>query len=202
MSESHDITLLLQKVSEGESGASDELFAMVYGELRRVAANLMRSERIEHTLQPTALVHEVWLRLLGSSDNGGVNSSNFDESDPQQWNGRAHFLRAASRSMRNLLVDHARARRAAKRGGGNERVALDDLVAVYEERGIDVVSLSDAMTQLDSVDSQLARMVELRFFGGLGNKEVASVLGVSTRTCERGWLTARAFLKRQLGESV
>ncbi|MDF1836268.1 MAG: ECF-type sigma factor [Planctomycetota bacterium] len=197
MSEPQDITLVLQRVNDGEVGAGDELFALVYGELRRVAANLMRGERAEHTLQPTALVHEVWMRLLGSdqSDQAG-----FDESSGRQWTGRAHFLRAASRSMRNLLVDHARARRAVKRGGDHDRVALDDIVAVYEERGIDVVTLNDAMTQLEAVDSQLARLVELRFFGGLATQEVASVLGVSTRTCERGWLSARAFLKRQLGD--
>ncbi|MFT5198053.1 MAG: RNA polymerase sigma-70 factor (ECF subfamily) [Planctomycetota bacterium] len=202
MSEPSDITLILQKVNDGEVGAGDELFSLVYGELRRVAANLMRGERTEHTLQPTALVHEVWMRLLGSSQGTEQGSSDFNETPGQQWSGRGHFLKAASRSMRNLLVDHARARSAVKRGGGNESVALDDIVAVYEERGIDVVSLSDAMIQLDKVDNQLARMVELRFFGGLANKEVAAVLGISTRTCERGWLTARAFLKRQLGDAV
>ncbi len=202
MNDPHDITILLNRVNKGDLGASDELFAMVYGELRRVAKNLMRGERTEHTLQPTALVHEVWLRLLGSAQGGVSELGPNTGLDGNQWSGREHFLRAAARSMRRLLVDHARAKRAVKRGGGNERVALDDIVAVYEEKGIDVVSLSEAMTQLESVDSQLARMVELRFFGGLGNPEVASILGVSTRTCERGWHTARAFLKKQLGESA
>lgn len=202
MDDAHYITILLNKVNQGDLGASDELFAVVYGELRRVAVNLMRGERTEHTLQPTALVHEVWLRLLGGAQ-GELSDSELNPGfDGSQWQGREHFLRAAARSMRRLLVDHARARRAVKRGGDNERVALDDIVAVYEEKGIDVISLSEAMTQLESVDSQLARMVELRFFGGLRNPEVASILGVSTRTCERGWLTARAFLKKQIGESA
>ncbi len=200
MSDSHDITLVLQRVNDGELGAGDELFALVYGELRRVAATIMRGEKAEHTLQPTALVHEVWLRLLGADQNSSSTHKDFEEGSTKQWTGRAHFLRAASRSMRNLLVDHARAKAAKKRGGGHGRVPLDDIVAVYEERGIDVVALNDAMTALEAVDPQLARMVELRFFGGLAGKEVASILGVSTRTCERGWLSAQAFLKRKLGE--
>ena len=129
---------------------------MLYDELRRVAGGLMRSA---HTLQATALVHEVWLKLVDAPEG--------------QWEGRGHFLRVASRAIRNLLVDHARARGTAKRGGGKERQALDEMVAVYEDRGIDLVALNTAVADLGEMDEQLARLVELRFFGGLENRETA-----------------------------
>lgn len=194
MQDPRDITILLQKVHLGEAGAKDELFSRVYDELHRAAGRLMRGEKADHTLQPTALVHEVWLQLLGAT-------SEESQVVGPEWTGQAHFLRAASRSMRNLLVDHARAKRTDKRGGRSERMALDDIASIYEERGIDVLPLDEAMNELEKMDGTLARLVELKFFGGLTNKEAASVLDVSLSTCERGWLTARAFLRKYIGEN-
>lgn len=188
MAPSTEVTLLLKRMSAGQLGAADELFAVLYDELRRVAGALMRAERGSHTLQATALVHEVWLRLADAGDG--------------QWEGRGHFLRVASRAMRNLLVDHARARGTAKRGGGHERQALDEMVAIYEDRGIDLLALHEALADLGAMDEQLAHLVELRFFAGLENRETAEVLGISLRSTERGWFSARAFLRTQLGDGA
>ena len=187
-----DVTLLLGRVNRGEDGAADELFGIIYVELRKVAGQLMRGERQEHTLQATALVHELWLRLIGPS--GGEQGSGASG----EWEGSVHFLRTAARAMRNLLVDHARARRTAKRGGDYERQAIDEMLATYDDRGIDLVELNDALEELSSMDPQLAKLVELRFFGGLGTTETANVLGMSVRSCERAWFSARAFLRTQL----
>ncbi|RKY16801.1 MAG: RNA polymerase subunit sigma-70 [Planctomycetota bacterium] len=188
MVRSNQVTLLLNRMSAGQQGASDELFPIVYDELRRLAAGLMRGERSGHTLQATALVHEVWLKLV--------------DIDDTQWEGRGHFMRVASRAMRNLLVDHARARRTDKRGGKQARQPLDELVAVYEDRGIDLLALSTALDDLGQMDEQLARLVDLRFFGGLENRETAQVLGISLRSTERAWFSARAFLRTQLGVAM
>ena len=147
----------------------------------------MQGERTGHTLQPTALVHEAFLRLV-------------PEGGAPQLEGRAHFLRVAARAMRRILVDHARARDADKRGGGRRPVALDDVLEAFAERDLDVLELSDAVEKLGAVDPELARLVELRFFAGLTIAETAAALGVSTPTVERHWRVARLWLARELGD--
>lgn len=177
-------TLLLRSLGEGDGSAADELFSIIYGELRRVADRVMQGERSDHTLQPTALVHEAYLKLIDRSGAG--------------YNDRNHFLSVAARAMRQVLIDHARARATAKRGRGRARVMLDDVVTSYETAAIDLVALDDALRRLDEQDPELAQLVELRFFGGLTVKETASVMGVSFRRIERAWTLARSWLHREL----
>lgn len=176
------VTILLKQMAEGDESAASELFELVYGDLRARAARLMQSEN-GHTLQPTAVVNEAWMKLAG----GGVN-----------WASRGHFLGVAAKAMRSVLVDHARAKKASKRGGGAQRVALDAAVEVFEERAMDLVRLDTALEQLRTVDSKLSQIVELRFFGGLTIPETAEVMQVSTPTVERGWRTARSWLGHEL----
>lgn len=176
------VTRLLERVSSGDTAAREELFTLVYAELRRRAERLVPSGE-PNTLQPTAVVHEAWMRLsAGSGD----------------WNSRAHFLGVAARAMRSVLVDHARAKGSEKRGGAARRVGLDAATRVYEERAIDLVALDEALARLSDVDIALTQIVELRFFSGLSIAETARVMGVSTPTVERGWTTARSWLRVQL----
>ena len=174
---------LLAEARGGSREALDALVPLVHGELRRLAARYLGRERPDHTLQPTALVNEAYLRLAGQHD--------------LDWESRAHFVAIAANVMRQVLVDHARARRAGKRAGELERVTLDEGL-VPSERGVDLVALDDALTDLAGFDPRLARVVELRFFGGLTTREAAAVLGVSTATVEREWATARGWLRREL----
>ncbi len=183
---SHEVTRLLLAVQQGDQNASEQLIALVYKELHDLAAHYMRGEREGHTLQPTALVSEVYLRL---SDQRGVT-----------WQGRSHFYGVAAQAMRRILVDHARRRSAAKREGG-ERVTLEDNALADTGdagRALDVIALDDALSKLATVDSRYARVVELRFFGGLEVEEVAEVLGISPATVKRDWTFAKAFLQREL----
>jgi RNA polymerase sigma factor (TIGR02999 family) len=182
---SDSVTQLLVDVRLGRRDALDRLLPVVHAELHRIAAGYMRRERADHTLQPTALVNEAYLRLVDQRD--------------VEWRDRAHFLGVAAQLMRLILVDHARARRAAKRAGGAERVALDDAVVAVGERDVDLVALDEALGRLTELDSRLSKVVELRYFGGLTTREVAEVLGVSTATVEREWATARGWLRRELG---
>lgn len=180
------MTRLLERLGEGDAAAEGPLFGMLYEELREIADRLMRRERVGHTLQTTALVHEAYLRLVGEQ--------------PGRWEGRAHFLRVAARVMRAVLVDHARRRKAAKRGEGRAPVgALDELVIRYETDALDLLDLDAALDRLGEQDEQLAHLVELRFFGGLTIAETADAMGVSTPTIERGWRTARARIMVELG---
>ena len=179
-----DVTRLLEELRGGDRAALDRMLPLVYGELRQIAARALRSERDDHTLQPTALVHEAYLRMVG-----GENVA---------WQNRAHFLGCAARVMRNILVDHARARRAEKRGGGDARVTLTEALGLADARHVDLVALDDALTALAATDEQKCRIVELRYFGGLGEVEVAEVLGVSERTVRRGWTMAKAWLRREI----
>jgi RNA polymerase sigma factor (TIGR02999 family) len=178
-------TLLLRRIGSGDRAAGEELLELVYGELRGLAGAYMAQERAEHTLEPTALVHEAWMKLMGA--------------EPFEWAGRAHFVGVAAIAMRRVLIDHARRRTAEKRGGGAQREPLDLLVATFESRGADLVALGEALDRLDGLDPELARIVERRFFAGATNAEVAADLGVSERTVERGWSTARAWLRAELG---
>ena len=185
MSASSDsVTRLLVDVRLGRRDALDRLLPLVHDELHRIAAGYMRRERADHTLQPTALVNEAYLRLVDQRD--------------VEWRDRAHFLGVAAQLMRMILVDHARARRAAKRAGGAERVSLDDTVIVVGERDVDLLALDEALGRLAALDPRLCRVVELRYFGGLTTRETAEVLGVSTATVEREWATARGWLRREL----
>lgn len=179
------MTTLLARVRDGDSDAASALFDLLYGDLRARAHAILRADA-GATLQPTALVHEAWLKLVP-----GKQPSIQD---------RSHFLRLAASAMRSVLVDHARARATGKRGGGAQRVAIDDLCAVYQDRAIDLVALDDALSRLGRFDEQLARVVELRFFAGLEVAAVAETLAVSASTVERAWRTARTWLRAELGE--
>lgn len=176
-------TVLIQRAGAGDRAAAEELLRVVYGELRELAASALSRERAGHTLQPTALVHEAWLRLAGP-DAG--------------WNGRGHFFGAAARAMRQVLVDHARARNAAKRGGGRAAVELDEALLAWESRALDLLALDEALAELARVDERAVRIVELRFFAGLEMDEVARALELSLPTVERGWRMARLWLRARL----
>jgi RNA polymerase sigma-70 factor, ECF subfamily len=186
----HDPTRLLAKASTGDPDAVSALFSIVYDELRRAAASALRRERPNHTLQPTALVHETYLRL---ADEPGV-----------WWENRAHFLAIASTAMRRILVEHARGRNAQKRGRGQPRLSLDDVdPAAPDTVGtLDLVVLDDALARLTNLDPRQARIVELRFFGGLTVDETATVIDASPRTVKREWQIARAWLKREMARST
>ncbi len=183
-----DATVSLRELAAGDARAGDELFGLVYAELRSLAGSYLRGGGPQ-TLQPTALVHEAYLRMIDSDGGSG-------------WSSRAHFVGVAAKAMRSVLVDHVRAKRAHKRGGELARVPLDELVEQLEQSGSDLVSLDDALSALADLDPQLAKLVELRFFGGLSIDETAKVLGVSTATVERSWRTARLWLRARLGEGA
>jgi RNA polymerase sigma factor (TIGR02999 family) len=180
---------LLQRVRDGETRAGEELFAALYDELRRIAAVQMQAEGAVHTLQPTALVHEAWVRLVGPSDTAA-------------YADRTHFVRVAARAMRRVLVDHARRKRSEKRDAARAEVPLDQLVTHVEERAHDVLALDGALEKLSRVDAELARIVELRFFAGLSVEETARVLDASTPTVQRRWRAARAWLRSQMPASA
>lgn len=175
---------LLNATRRGDVAAYDRLLPLLYNELRAIAGRHMRGERPDHTLQPTALVHEAFLRLVGGS--------------PVHFEDRTHFLRAASQAMRRVLVDHARARTAAKRSG-DLRVTLDEALAGHDDRIVDLLVLDDAMTRLAAAEPRWARVVELRIFGGLEVAEVAEALGISPATAKRDWQFAKGWLARELG---
>lgn len=179
-----DILRLARAVNAGSRDAIDQLLPRVYEELRGIAVNFLRSERNDHTLQPTALVHEAYLRLLNQRSVG--------------WEDRTHFFAAAATVMRRILVDHARAHKAAKRGGGRRRTALDDAVALFEKRALDLVGLDQALEKLGKIDERKSRIVELRFFGGLTVDETSKVLDIRRRTVEREWTLAKAWLRGEL----
>ncbi|HEY7636381.1 MAG TPA: sigma-70 family RNA polymerase sigma factor [Gemmatimonadales bacterium] len=179
-----DVTRLLLEVSNGRAGAVDQLFPLVYAELRQLAARLLRGERKDHTLQPTALVHEAYLRLV--------------DQRVGTWENRAHFLGVAAQAMRRILLDHARRRRAVKRDGG--RVTLDEELAEVTGPSVDLLEVDAALERLAQLDARQSRVVELRFFGGLNVEETAAVLGVAPVTVKRDWAVARAWLHRALAE--
>jgi RNA polymerase sigma-70 factor (ECF subfamily) len=179
----HTVTQLLQSARNGDREALDRLLPLVYAELHRIAERHMSAERPDHTLQPTALVNEAFLRLVGGST--------------VAYNDRTHFLSAASRAMRHVLVDHARARQAAKRGAALN-VTLDDAMVGAPAAGLDMLALDDALTRLAAADPRAAKVVEMRFFGGLGIPDVAEVLGTSPATVKRDWQFAKGWLAREL----
>ena len=180
------MTMILGRVRAGDGPARGERIALIYDELRRVASGLMRRERRDHTLSPTAVVHEAVIRLLGE----GV----FDQAADRRF-----LFTAAARAMREVLIDHARRRAAGRRGGGRRRVALDAVVDYLEEQGLDVVAVHEALDRLAELDGRQAHVMTLRYFGGMTVPEVAEALGVSVVTVERDWRLARAWLAGQLG---
>ena len=179
-----DATDLLVAWSHGDGSALERLMPLVHAELRQLARRYMRQERADHTLQPTALVNEAYLRLI--------------DVHRIQWRGRAHFLAVAAQTMRRILVEFARHRDRQKRGGGAVHVQLDDAVDVPRPREEDFVALSDALTAMATFDPRMSQVVELRFFGGLTVEETADVLNVSPETVMRDWKTAKAWLIREL----
>jgi RNA polymerase sigma factor (TIGR02999 family) len=174
------LTTLLDELRRGNTTAKDELLALAYPELRRIAGHYMHLERAEHTLRATALVNEVYVRLFGPAGAG--------------WQSRAHFFAAVAREMRHILVDHARSRNAMKRPDQRMAVALSDVDVAGDERAEDVVALDEALSHLEAVDARASRVVELRFFVGLTEEESAEALGISVSTLKRDWQFARAWL--------
>jgi RNA polymerase sigma-70 factor (ECF subfamily) len=189
MQSSHptQLTRILQDLNNGDRDAPQRLWHAVYDEFRKLAASYLRRERNNHTLQPTALVHEAYLKLI---DQEGVD-----------WKGRTHFFAVGAQAMRRILVDHARRHLAEKRGGHRQRIELDEGLFVDSKHNEDLLSLEDAMTKLAELDPQQAKMVELRFYGGLKVDEVAEVLKMSKRSVEREWTMVRAWLRRELNGS-
>jgi RNA polymerase sigma factor (TIGR02999 family) len=188
MAAAHDVTALLGEWRRGNRDALNELLPRIYAELRRIANRQFRLERVNHTLQPTALVNEVYLRLV----------------DQRQvdWQNRAHFFGVAAQVMRRILVDHARRHGASKRGDGIACVSIDEARDVAAANDIPVLALDDALDRLKEFDPELARIVELRAFGGLTIEEAAHLLDVSPSTAKRDWRTAKAWLNRELGSEV
>jgi RNA polymerase sigma factor (TIGR02999 family) len=184
MDSSGEVTALLDDWVRGNRTALDRLVPLVYAQLRRIAARQLRQERQGHTLQPTALVHEAYLRL-------------FDRQ--VDWRNRAHFFAVAAQVMRRILVDHARRRNAIKRGDGVTFVSIDDVINTVASAQFPIVNLNDALARLEQQDHRLAQLVELRAFGGLTLEEAAHVLNVSTSTAKLEWRTAKAWLARELG---
>jgi len=185
MSPTENVTQLLMKWSEGDQTALEKLMPLVYSELRRLASNYLRRERQNHTLQPTALVNEAYLKLV-------------DQRKPR-WQNRAQFYGVAAQLMRRILVDHARQNKAAKRGGSEQqRLSITSAGQLGEKPDIDLLALHEALEELKTFDSQQERIVELKFFGGLSIEETAEVLGIGHATVERDWKMARAWLRRKL----
>ena len=184
----HTVTELLLAWRQGESSALEKLVSLAYPQLRRLAHRYMRGERSGHTLQTTALVNEAWLRLI--------------DSRLVHWRDRAHFFALSAQLMRRILVDSTRSRRSAKRGGGSAPLRADDALAVFEGRSRDLVALDDALLELAAADPPKARLIELRFFGGLSMAEIAEVLGISEDAARWNWRLARAWLMRQLDTAV
>ena len=186
---SQEVTVFLKAWSGGDRGAADRLIQLVYDELRKLAASYVKRQPSDFTLQPTALVHEAYVKLVDGSQ--------------VDWKDRAHFFAVAARTMRNILVDHARAAKADKRGGNSQTIALDDAVSFSNDKtDVDLLALDEALKQLALQDELQSRAVELRFFGGLTIEETAAVLEVSPATVKREWATARAWLYRQMKPAI
>jgi RNA polymerase sigma-70 factor, ECF subfamily len=179
------ITQLLYELKSGEQDVLNDLLPLVYDELRRLANSYLRREREGHTLQPTALVHEAYLRLIGQK--------------PIDWQNRAHFFGVSARLMREILIEHARAKNRQKRGGEFKTIiALDEAVSFNSENQLDVLAIDEALTKLETLDGRQARIVEMKFFGGLNVEEIGEVLDISPATVKREWSTAKLLLYKML----
>ena len=181
--EKGEVTQLLNAMTRGDSGAAEKLLPLVYTELHRLAASYMRRERTDHTLQATALINEAYLRLARGDE---------------EWNNREHFIGMAANVMRHVLVDYARAHKAQQRDGGMKRIELREDLAVSAEKLEEVVALDEALSALGRLQPRQAKVVELRYFGGLSLEQIASLLGVSERSVKRDWALARIWLFREL----
>jgi RNA polymerase sigma-70 factor, ECF subfamily len=181
---SKEVTVFLKAWSGGDREAADSLLTLVYQEMRKLAAGYLQNQRADHTLQPTALVHEAYLKLIDASQ---VN-----------WQDRAHFFAVAAQTMRNILVDHARAVAADKRGGGAQKIELDEAAGFSRKQDVDLIDLDEALRELARQDERQSRIIELRFFGGLTVEETAEVLKISPATVKREWSMARAWLFRRM----
>jgi len=179
-----DVTQLLADLSVGKKGAEKALIPLLYDELRALAHHYMRAENPGHTLQTTALVHEAYLRLGGDKEAG--------------WKDKAHYMRVAARVMRHVLIDHARRKRADKKGGKWGREPIDKAAELLEEVSVDLLGVDSALNQLTEIDKQMAQVVELRFFGGLTIEETAEVMEISPATVKREWTLAKAWFKQQI----
>lgn len=184
------VTLLLKAMKGGDAAAADRLLPLMYKELHRLAKSQMRRERQDHTLQATALIHEAYLRLVHQ-----------DQRNDVDWQSREHFIGVAATVMRRVLVDHARAHNAAARGGGMARVELEEGVAIAEERSTEVLQLDDALKRLEELNPRQAKVVELRYFGGLSVEQTASLLGIAPRSVKRDWALARIWLFKEMSKS-
>jgi RNA polymerase sigma factor (sigma-70 family) len=195
-----EVSRLLDEHRRGSRSAVERLMPLVYDELRRIAAWHLRAERPDHTLQPTALVHEAFMRLADRATTPWESREREEVADraTTPWESRAHFFALAAQVMRHVLIDHARARDTGKRGGRARRIALDDALLAPARRDVDLVALDDALRSLAEVDERKSRIVEMRFLGGLEIEETAEVLGVSTATVRREWTLAKAWLRREM----
>jgi RNA polymerase sigma factor (TIGR02999 family) len=179
-----NVTRILNAIEKGDEKAADRLLPLVYAELRRLAAHKMAQEKPGQTLQATALVHEVYIRLVGS--------------EAQDWNSRTHFFSAAAEAMRRILIENARRKRSLKRGGRFQRIDLDDVKVTIEDPSTSLIMLDEALTKLNQKDRALAELVKLRYFAGLTLEQIAKVQGVSSRTARSYWAYARAWLHREI----
>lgn len=179
-----EVTRLLVDLRDGKEDAEAQLFALLHDELRRIAAARLRSERHDHTLQPTALVNELYLRVV--------------EQSHQNWESRAHFLRICAHIMRQILIDHARKRNADKRGGPERPISLDEAIIAGTQRPEHLLALDEALVRLETRDPRQGRVVVMRFYGGLSEEEIGHVLGISVRTVKRDWNVARAWLYAEM----
>jgi RNA polymerase sigma-70 factor, ECF subfamily len=188
LTKQHEITQLLAEWSDGNQSALDELYPLVYDELHRLARRYMSRERKDHTLQTTALINEAYVRLVDQKN--------------VHWANRSHFFAISAQIMRRILIDHARRHAYAKRGGGAQQVSLDAAAVVTPKLSFELIRLDEALKSLAEIDPRRSQVVELRYFGGLNNEEIAGVLHVSENTVTRDWNMARAWLHRQLTESA
>lgn len=184
MPSTEEVTQVLRELSDGHETAPERLMPLVYNELRRLAAGYLERERPEHTLQPTALVHEAYIRLVDWKN--------------VSWQNRAHFFALAAQVMRRILVDHAREKKAEKRGGRLARLALEEAVSFPQQRDVDLIALDDALKELALIDPTQSKIVELRFFGGLTIEDTAETMKVSPATIKREWAMAKAWLHKRI----
>jgi len=189
-----DVTRILSQIDAGDPRAAEQLLPLVYDELRKLAAAKLAQEKPGHTLQATALVHEAWLQLVGADTGAKVDG----QGRSSHWNGRGHFYAAAAEAMRRILIQGARRRNAEKRGGQWERIELDTALLPAHERSEKLLALDEALTRLENEHPEKARLVKLRFFGGMTNQEAAALLGISSTTADRHWAYARAWIQREM----